>query len=108
MCVNQRWIVNKYNGKDFYVKCGHCEACLQEKAAKRATRIRNQVPISGQMCLFVTLTYAPDSVPWVFKADLENRLEHVNIFRSSLKRYVRYKKDYSVKCKTYDSYSIFT
>ena len=106
MCVNQRWIVNKYNGKDFYVKCGHCEACLQEKAVKRATRIRNQVPISGQMCLFVTLTYAPDSVPWVFKADLENRLEHVNIFRSSLKRYVRYKKDYSVKCKTYDCYSL--
>lgn len=106
MCINQRWITNKYNGKDFFVKCGHCESCLQEKAAKRATRIRNQVPVSGQMCLMVTLTYRPDSVPWVFQEDLENNDEHLRIFRNSKKRYVRFRKDYSVKCKTIDEYDL--
>ena len=42
MCTNQREIVNKYTGHRLYVKCGHCPACLQEKAAYRVSRIKAQ------------------------------------------------------------------
>lgn len=49
------------------VNCGHCPACLQEKAIKRANRIRNNVS-SDMMTLFVTLTYRNAAVPY-FDAD---------------------------------------
>ena len=42
MCVNQYLTHNIYTGRDLYVKCGKCPACLQEKAAHRLSRIKTQ------------------------------------------------------------------
>ena len=43
MCTNLRWIRNKYTDTRILVTCGHCKACLQEKANKRATRLKNEM-----------------------------------------------------------------
>lgn len=66
MCTNRKWITNSH-GMKIVVNCGHCPACLQEKAIKRANRIRNNVS-SDMMTLFVTLTYRNAAVPY-FDAD---------------------------------------
>ena len=56
MCTNQREIINKYTGHKLYVKCGHCPACLQEKAAHRVLGLKQKdSPLTDTiMC---TLTY---------------------------------------------------
>ncbi len=64
MCTHKRYIVNSH-GKRILVKCGKCEACLQEKAIQRSNRIRNNISKFGDtMCLFVTLTYRNSAVPY--------------------------------------------
>lgn len=68
MCVQQRWIINKYDGSRHYVKCGHCEACQQEKALKRTNRVKNEFN-SGRTCVFVTLSYADPYVPYIKKSE---------------------------------------
>ena len=69
MCTQQRWITNHYTGNKIYVKCGHCKACLQEKANKRAQRIKNEYT-SDKIILFVGLTYDRDSCPYIKESDL--------------------------------------
>lgn len=71
MCVNCRYIYNRYSRRHVLVKCGKCPACFQEKAMKRANRIRNH-SVDGQLCLFVTLTYTNDYVPYIRKSDVFN------------------------------------
>ena len=77
MCVEQRWIVNKYDGSKHYVKCGHCEACKQEKAIERTNRVRSEFN-SDRECVFVTLSYADAYVPYVYKEDLYNWLSDIH------------------------------
>ena len=60
MCTHQRWITNPYTHQRLYVKCGHCKACIQEKAFAAANRIRNEYS-PDKMVLFVGLTYDRDS-----------------------------------------------
>lgn len=52
-----------------YVPCGHCPACLQAKADKRANLIRN-THVPDSTCYFITLTYENRFIPFVFKSDL--------------------------------------
>jgi hypothetical protein len=68
MCTNQREIVNKYTGHKLYVKCGHCPACLQEKAAHRVSRIRAQNSDATETYM-LTLTYRNECVPYVRRDD---------------------------------------
>lgn len=80
MCFNQRWIRNRYTLQRFFVSCGHCPACLQEKAHKRMSRIYNE--LSPQyLHLFVTLTYDRDSCPYIKVSDVDNKLSTLNIYR---------------------------
>lgn len=90
MCKNIKKIRNRYTGKEVYVTCGHCEACRQEKAAKRASRIRNNSSF-GTIALFLTLTYDRLSCPVVFRDDVEQRKNHLNVYR--LKDYRRVRVD---------------
>lgn len=69
MCIQSTYIYNKYINQSVLVDCGKCEACLQKKAVRRSNRIRNNVR-DGEMCLFVTLTYPNQFVPYVDKRDL--------------------------------------
>lgn len=94
MCLYQRYIKNPYTGKDVYVKCGHCKACLQEKAARRTSRIRNNVS-SGQTALFVTLTYANMFVPYVRRSDLKSFEYSVPVYRDASIRRNRVGSDYT-------------
>lgn len=65
MCTYKRYIRTAI-GKEILVKCGHCAACLQEKAIARANRCRNEYPSDGsRVALFVTLTYRNACVPYV-------------------------------------------
>lgn len=82
MCLYQRYIRNPYTGKDVYVTCGHCNACLQEKAARRTSRIRNNVS-SGQTALFVTLTYTNMFVPYVRRSELKSFEFSVPVYRDA-------------------------
>lgn len=93
MCLYQRYIKNPYTGKDVYVKCGHCNACLQEKAARRTSRIRNNVS-SGQTALFVTLTYANIFVPYVRRSELKSFEFSVPVYRDASIRRNRVGSDY--------------
>lgn len=80
MCTQGRWITNKYTHAKFFVKCGHCEACLQEKASRRSSRIRNEYS-KDRICLFVTLTYDRYSCPFILKSDVEKRVSPLPIYR---------------------------
>lgn len=66
MCTNQRWVRNRYTGEEVFVKCGKCDACLQEKATYRANRIRLNEN-KGNIALFVTLTYTNECIPYIDK-----------------------------------------
>lgn len=81
MCTNQRWITNRYTGNKIYVKCGHCKACLQEKANRRAQRIKNEFT-SDRIILFVGLTYDRDSCPYILESDLHSRKQVLPVYRA--------------------------
>ena len=87
MCTKSRYIYNPYSRKAVLVKCGHCEACLQEKANARANRIRHNVS-PGTITLFVTLTYSNDYVPFVRRSDLKSDSFELNVLRNCTGRYV--------------------
>ena len=93
MCIYQRYIRNPYNGKYFFAKCGKCPACLQEKASKRTSRIRNHYR-SGQTALFITLTYANIFVPYVRRSDLMRFDFNVPVYRDASTRKNRIGKQY--------------
>ena len=64
MCTNTQLVYNKYIKRFVRVNCGHCPACQQAAANKRAARIRNNASY-GTLPLSVTLTYSNDFVPHV-------------------------------------------
>ena len=70
MCTNKKYIRNKYTGRNVLVKCGHCKACLQEAANKRASRIR-ATGKDGFVPLMVLLTYDNNFVPYCLAKDLK-------------------------------------
>ena len=80
MCTNMKWIHNKYVDKPILVSCGHCKACLQEKANKRATRIKNECH-DGFIYLFVTLTYDRFSCPYIRHEDVLELVDSLPIYR---------------------------
>ena len=69
MCTNKIKIKNKYTGKEYYVKCGDCPSCRQEKADLRTARILSQTP-KGYTWLFFHLTYMDEHVPFFYLEDL--------------------------------------
>lgn len=88
MCTHQRLVKNVYTGATFYVKCGKCKACLQEKAYKRSYRIKCEV-CPEKIALFVTLTYDRSSCPFVLQSDIDDRKEILPVYREFSTRRVR-------------------
>ena len=91
MCTNGRYIFNPYSRRKVFVSCGHCDACRQQKAMRRAQRIRNNLT-DGTIALFITLTYTNDYVPYVLKEDIE-KVDHgvfiqLPIYRRCTTRFV--------------------
>ncbi len=106
MCTKQRWIVNKYTGSSVLIKCGHCPACLQEKANKMTERIRSHYN-DAQQSFFVTLTYDRNSAPYIKFEDIFTGtknlsgswnlrdIDSIPVYRDTKRCYVR-SKDGSV------------
>lgn len=91
MCQHIRKIKNKYTGQELYVPCGKCEACLQDKADKRAMRIVNQYPDDGTTeMFFCTLTYDDRFIPYIRKSDIMLALECNNIDSKSMSAFIDY------------------
>lgn len=81
MCTNFKLVRNKYTSQSFYVPCGHCPACQQQKANARKNRIRRHRPF-GYKCYFVTLTYHNFCVPYVKDVDCTpDGLRQVKVYR---------------------------
>ena len=84
-----------------YVKCGHCKACLQEKASKRVQRIHD-TGSDKSVCLMVALTYSRGTAPFVKRDEaydfVRGLIPQLPVYRSCSIRKVR-------KPLNYDSYS---
>lgn len=98
MCTHTYKVYNKYIHKFVRVKCGHCSACLQEKANRRANKIRFNLK-DGEICLFVTLTYDNKFVPYFTLDDVDIKTNSVKIKRDYDIRFVRNGSDYNVTPK---------
>lgn len=61
LCANPKVITTK-DGKRLLVPCGHCIACLSQKANANK-RVLTSEFLSHKYCLFVTLTYNDDHIP---------------------------------------------
>ena len=92
MCINQKLIYTKYSKRPMYVKCGHCKACLQEKAAKRVKRIHD-TNSDDMVCTMVALTYSRGTAPFVYRSDAyafsQGLLDKLPVYRSCSIRKVR-------------------
>lgn len=101
MCTNKRYITNSY-GKRLLVKCGHCDACKQEKAFKIAFRIKNTMS-KDYLPLFVTLTYDNRFVPYIrYEEVFTDTLAYAptcNIYRDNSISLVRSDEDYNLRYK---------
>lgn len=87
MCVNAKWVTNKYTGQKLFVNCGHCAACQQQKAQIRTSRLKNSIK-EGEIGLFVTLTYKNEFLPYIRRCDVERRVWPLPIYRDRTCRYV--------------------
>lgn len=99
MCTHSRYIFNPYSRRKVLVKCGKCEACLQEKACARANRIRNNVT-SGTIALFITLTYTNDYIPYVLRSDLQSDALDIPVYRRASCRFT-YSRSHGYRFKKY-------
>ena len=92
MCTQQKLIYTKYSKRPMYVKCGHCKACLQEKAAKRVKRIHDTGDDS-LVCFMVSLTYSRFTAPYVLRDDAyaftNGKLDSLPVYRDCSIRKVR-------------------
>lgn len=81
-----------------YVKCGHCPACLQEKAAKRVRRIKDTTR-DDLVCIMVALTYSRNTAPYVDRNEayefVNARLPKLNVYRDCSVRKVRKPSDWN-------------
>ena len=91
MCTHQKKIFNRYAKQWLYVNCGQCPACLQEKANRRANRIRNHAQSNGLLGVFVTLTYDNKYIPYIRKDEIEFG-KSINVYRDYDVRKVNCKK----------------
>lgn len=73
MCINKIYIRDLYriSSVGTYYACGRCPSCRQQSANRRAKRIRQHSPF-GTSCVFVTLTYDNEHIPYILKSDIIN------------------------------------
>lgn len=85
MCKTGRFITNQYDGREYYVSCGHCPACLQEKAIRRKNRIDEELR-QNLSCFFVTFSYKNEYIPFVLESEYRNYFKNpfseVHVYRN--------------------------
>lgn len=103
MCTNGKFVTNRYTGSIFWSECGHCKSCLQKKAAKRSSRIRNEYDGKTNV-FFVTLDYDRLSAPYFEQSDfdkLRKEKTDYNICYSNLPVYRRYSIQWNANKRKY-------
>lgn len=91
MCTNKVRFYNRWSHSWQYSDCGHCPSCQQQKAFKRVKRIKN-ASWNGYVPLFVTLTYANISVPYLDKSDYLKYSDDVNLSSLYIRRDVDFRR----------------
>lgn len=86
MCVNPRTILVKdYTGThSIQVPCGKCHECLKTKQNDYMVRIYEEM-IQVSKCCFVTLTYAPENVPYIIR-DGE---KYLTVWKDDVKAWIK-------------------
>jgi hypothetical protein len=76
-----------------YVPCGQCKPCRLNRKAEWVTKLKLEQKFYGDQCAFVTLTYAPDTLPLSnrFKGGILYK-EHAQLFMKRFRK--NYKKAY--------------
>lgn len=101
MCNKLREIKNPYTGKCMLVKCGYCESCLMEKAARREVRLHLEMEQRrGLMSFFITLNYSNRFVPYVFIPEFDgDEQDTYSVYRNYIPRivYHRHSTRYTLK-----------
>ena len=67
-CQYPKRIFNKYTKEFQFVPCGKCSSCLKRKSNVWVERL-NCERKCWKYCLFFTLTYSPENVPYLDKID---------------------------------------
>lgn len=67
-CEFPQRIYNKYSKEFVYVPCGKCPSCLKRRSNVWIERL-NVERKCWKYCVFFTLTYSPDHVPYLEKLD---------------------------------------
>ena len=100
MCVDKKWVRNRYTGRLLLSKCGHCKACLQEKANARAMRIKNTACEDFQSFM-VNLDYSNTYVPYITRDNLyaleKRNYPFVHVYRDNFPQMIRKKDSYVVR-----------
>ena len=111
MCTHQHLITNIYTKQEFYVKCGKCPACLQEKAAHRVARIK-ATDAPGLDVMMVSLTYRRGSAPYIDRQEAyefaRGKRAYLNVYRDTKYRRVRLDSDYNIGFKSFPGKFILT
>lgn len=101
MCTNQKRVYNKYTHRMMYVNCGHCPACLQQKASYRVQRIKNN-DSDGMQCYMLTLTYARYNAPYIKRDEAyafsKGEIDTLKVYRDTQYRWKRYGSGYDYAC----------
>lgn len=101
MCTNTRFVHNPHDGYKYLVSCGHCEACLQEKANRHVNRIRSEQLSGTYLGVFVTLSYENQYIPYIKSSEVEafknSPLENtISVYRGDFKEIVYDFSDFMV------------
>ena len=101
MCYNTREIRIKGTNKTMRVNCGHCPACLMEKAIRNKDMITSHSK-DGNVWIFFTLHYTNLCCPYVYKDELKDR-QVLTVYRDSSvykaksrKNVYRYRRNYGI------------
>lgn len=70
-CLKPHVTVNPYTGESISVRCGHCAACLNTRAALWVQRLDNEMQCH-KYTLFVTLQYDEQNVPQMVRLRKED------------------------------------
>lgn len=61
-CERPQRVHNRNTGEEMYVPCGECAACMNRKASKQSTRVRNEI-LQHKYAVMFTLTYDNEHLP---------------------------------------------
>lgn len=73
-CYHPRVVRNQFTGEEITISCGHCKACLNNRALTMTTRCDMETS-SHRYCVYATLTYSDYDVPQLVRL----RQEHCQI-----------------------------